>query len=193
MCYIGPMASDPRPRISPEEYLALERHSETRSEYLNGEIFAMTGASRRHNRITLNLAIALDSRLRDKGCEVFASDMRVKVSATGLYTYPDVLVVCGEPRFEGAEVDTLLNPKVIFEVLSPSTEGYDRGKKAEHFRALASLAEYVLVSQDRVHVEHYLHLNYGWLLTEADRPEDVIELSSIDTRLTLADIYDRAF
>lgn len=187
------MASDPRPRISPEEYLALERHSEERSEYLNGEIFAMTGASRRHNRITLNLAIALDPLLRDKGCEVYASDMRVKVSATGLYTYPDVIVVCGEPRFEDAEVDTLLNPKVIFEVLSSSTEAYDRGKKAEHFRTLASLAEYVLVSQDRVHVEHYLHLSHGWLLTEADRPEDVIELSSVEARLTLADIYDRAF
>jgi Uma2 family endonuclease len=187
------MASDPRPRISPEEYLALERQAETKSEYLDGEIFAMTGASRRHNRLALNLAFALDTQLRENGCEVYVSDMRVKVAETGLYTYPDVAVACGEPQFEDAEVDTLLNPKVVVEILSKSTEGYDRGAKAEQYRALPSLAEYVLVSQDRIHVEHYLRQEDGWLLTETDRREGSVHLPSVGARLTLADVYSRVF
>lgn len=193
MCYIDPMASDPRPRISPEEYLALERRAETKSEYLDGAIFAMSGASRRHNRIGLNLAFSLDSQLKAKGCEVFANDMRVKVLETGLYTYPDVAVVCGEPRFEDAEVDTLLNPRVVIEVLSKSTQDYDRGTKFLHYRALSSLSEYLLIAQDRVHVEHYVRQNESWVLTETDHPEDVIELPSVGARLALADVYDRVF
>lgn len=185
------MASDPRPRISPEEYLALERQAETKSQYLDGEIFAMTGASRKHNRIGLNVAFALDSQLKAGGCEVYAIDMRVKVSATGLYTYPDVVVVCGEPQFEDAEVDTLLNPRVVIEVLSKSTEDYDRGTRFLHYRSLTSLVEYLLIAQDRVHVEHFIHQNESWLFTETDRPEDVIELPSVGAQLALADIYDR--
>ena len=191
LCYIGPMASDPRPRISPEEYLALERQAETKSEYLDGEIFAMTGASRKHNRLSVNLTVALDSQLRDKGCEVYANQMRVKVSVTGLYTYPDVIVVCGEPQFEDAEVDTLLNPTLIIEVLSKSTEDYDRGTKFLHYRALPSLREYILIAQNRIHVEHHLRQNDAWLLTETDLREDVIELPSVGARLALTEIYDR--
>jgi Uma2 family endonuclease len=187
------MASDPRPRISPEEYLALERQAETKSEYLDGEIFAMTGASRKHNRLNLNLAFILDSQLKVEGCEVYASEMRVKVAESGLYTYPDVVVACGEPQFEDAEVDTLLNPQLIIEVLSKSTQDYDRGTKFLHYRALASLREYVLVAQDRIHVEHYLRQNDAWRLTETDRREDVIELASVGARLALADVYDRVF
>lgn len=162
-----------------------------KSEYLDGEIFAMTGASRQHNLLSGNLYAAFRAQLRERGCEVYFSDMRVKVSATGLYTYPDVAVVCGDPRFEDAAVDTLLNPKVIVEILSPSTEGYDRGAKAEQYRALPSLTEYVLVAQDRIHVEHYLRQEDGWLLTETDRREDVVDLPSVGARLTLADVYDR--
>jgi Uma2 family endonuclease len=183
------MASDPKPRVSPEDYLALERRSETRSEYLDGEIFGMTGASRRHNLLAGNLYTAFRTQLRPKGCEVYFSDMRVKVPATGLYTYPDV-VVCDEPQFEDAEVDSLLNPQVIVEVLSKSTEDYDRGTKLMHYRTLPSLAEYLLVSQDRVHVEHYLHQSDGWLLTDTDRREDIVELPSVGARLPLADLYD---
>ena len=184
------MASDPKPRISPEDYLDLERRSDTRSEYLDGEIFGMTGASRRHNLLVGNLYTAFRSQLRPKGCGVYFSDMRVKVSATGLYSYPDVVVVCGESQFEDAEVDTLFNPKVIVEVLSKSTEDYDRGTKFVHYRTLPSLTEYILVSQDRVHVEHHLHQREGWLLTETDRREDVIDLPSVGARLALAEIYD---
>ncbi len=185
------MASDPKRRISPEGYLALERQAETKSEYLDGEIFAMTGASRKHNRIITNLIIALDAQLKAKGCELFAIDMRVKVSATGLYTYPDLVVACGEPRFEDAEVDTLLNPRLVIEVLSRSTKDYDRGTKFLHYRALGSLAEYLLIAQDRVHVEHYVHQSESWLFTETDRSEDVLELPSVGARLALSDVDDR--
>jgi len=176
--------------MSAEDYLALERRSETRNEYLDGTNFAMTGASRRHNLLAGNVYTAFRTQLRSHGCEVYVSDMRVKVSVTGLYTYPDVVVVCGEPQFEDAEVDTLLNPKVVVEILSKTTEDYDRGTKFVHYRTLPSLTEYLLVSQDQIHVEHYLRESGGWLLTETGRREDVIELPSVGARLALAEIYD---
>ena len=122
-------------RFTAQEYLALERKSETRNEYYNGEIFAMAGASREHNLIVGNLLRDIGNQLEDRPCESYPSDMRVSIEATGLYTYPDVAVVCGEPRFQDREVDTLLNPTVIIEVLSPSTEAYDRGVKFRHYRA----------------------------------------------------------
>jgi Uma2 family endonuclease len=188
------MAAEPRPRFTPEEYLALERPSASKSEYLSGEIFVMTGASRRHNRIVLNLSFALDSQLRGKGCEVFASDMRLRVPAADLYTYPDVVVACGEPRFEDPELDTLLNPALIVEVLSKSTEGYDRGAKFEHSRTLPSLSEYLLVAQDRIHVERFVReAGDRWVLTETDDPGFSLELSSIGCTLALSDVYDRVF
>ena len=187
------MASDPRPRVSPEDYLAMERRSETRSEYLDGEIFAMTGASERHNLLAGNLYTAFRAQLRPRGCRVYVSDMRVKVFATGLYTYPDVTVVCGAPQFETAEVDTLLNPQVIVEVLSKSTEDYDRGTKFMHYRTIPSLTEYLLVAQDRVHVEHHLRQSEGWLLTETDRLADVLDLPSVGARLEIAEVYDGIF
>lgn len=190
LCYSGPMASDPRPRMSAEDYLALERRSETRSEYLDGKIFAMTGTSERHNLLAGNLYTAFRTQLRPRGCRVYFSDMRVKVSVTGLYTYPDLVVVCDKPQFEDAEVDTLLNPKVVVEVLSKSTEDYDRGTKFVHYRTLPSLTEYLLVSQDQIHVEHYMRESGGWLLTETHRREDVVELPSVEARLALAEIYD---
>jgi Uma2 family endonuclease len=171
----------------------MERRSETRSEYLDGEIFAMTGASERHNLLAGNLYTAFRAQLRPRGCRVYVSDMRVKVSATGLYTYPDVTVVCGTPQFESTEVDTLLNPQVIVEVLSRSTEDYDRGTKFLHYRTLPSLTEYLLVAQDRVHVEHHLRQSEGWLLTETDRLENVVELPSVGARLDVAEIYDGVF
>ncbi len=130
------------PYVSPEEYLRLERQSEYKSEYLNGEIFAMSGASRKHNLITGNIGSEFNQQLRGKPCEAYISDMRVKVTATGLYTYPDVIVVCGEPKFEDKYVDTLLNPTLLVEVLSPSTERYDRIAKSSYYRTLDSLAEH---------------------------------------------------
>jgi Uma2 family endonuclease len=189
------MATEPNPRFTPEEYLVRERQSESRSEYLDGEIFAMSGASRRHNRIVLNVAFSLDQQLKGKNCEVFASEMRVRVRvpATDLYTYPDVVVACGEPQFEDAELDTLLNPILIVEVLSKSTEGYDRGAKFEHYRTLPSLSEYLLVAQDRVHVEHWGRETDRWYLTETNDLGASLELPSIGCTLALSDVYDRVF
>lgn len=165
-----------------------------RHEYLEGEMFAMSGASRRHNRIVLNVGKGLDSALEERGCEVFVSDMRVLTPDTKFFTYPDVVAVCGELRFADAEVDTLLNPVVVVEVLSPSTAEYDRGAKFAHYRSISSLKDYVLVAQDRVHVEHYLRQeNDDWRLLKLDDLGQTLELPSVGCRLALADIYKRVF
>ena len=160
------MSSATKRQFTPQEYLSLERKSPTRNEYFRGEIFAMAGTSREHSLIAVNLTRRIGNQLEDRPCEVYASDMRVLVDATGLYTYPDVVVVCGEPEFLDREVDTLLNPTVIFEVLSESTEAYDRGVKFGHYRRIPSLREYVLVSQDRMLVERYTRQGNDWLLSE---------------------------
>src|SRR5437870_1310644 len=141
------MAVRVQQRFSPEEYLALEREAEYKSEYVDGFIIAMSGTSRRHSLIAGNVFAAIHAAIRGRPCEVHTSDLRVKVTATGLYTYPDVVALCGEPRFEDEVLDTLLNPDVIVEVLSESTEAYDRGKKAARYRRLESLQEYVLIAQ----------------------------------------------
>lgn len=186
------MSSQPQRRYTPEEYLALERKAEYKSEYFAGEIFAMSGASERHNLIAGNVFAALHAQFRNRPCRVYASDMRVKVNLTGLYTYPDVVALCGEPRFDDEQRDTLLNPTVVIEVLSPSTEAYDRGDKFEHYRKLASLTEYVLISQEKIHVEHYIRQpDNQWLLSEASSPQDTIGLPSIDCTLVLAEVYDK--
>ena len=150
----------------------------------------MSGASREHNLIAGNTLIAIGPQLRDRECEVYPGDMRIKVSPTGLYTYPDITVVCGKPEFEDAEVDTLLNPKVLVEVLSPSTADYDRGRKFTHYRRLPSLQEYVLISQDRPLVEHYVRQGQDeWLLTEQSSLQDTLVLPSIQCQLPLSEIY----
>ena len=133
------MSSERKTHLAPKEYLALERKADVRGEYLDGDMVAMSGGSREHNLIVTNIVRELSSQLKRKPCEVYPSNMRVKVSATGLYTYPDVVVVCDDPRFEDAHIDTLLNPAVIFEVLSDSTESYDRGAKFGHYRKILSL------------------------------------------------------
>jgi Uma2 family endonuclease len=178
--------------ISPEDYLARERQAEVKSEYYDGEVFAMSGASRAHNLIVTNLVGLLWQHLSDRDCEVYPSDMCVKVDPTGLYTYPDVIVVCGEPVFEDEHVDTLLNPTLLVEVLPESTEAYDRGKKFEHYRKLEALQSVVLVAQDEVHAERFTRQPDGqWLLGEASGLNAALHLASIDVRLPLADIYDK--
>jgi Uma2 family endonuclease len=176
---------------APEEYLSLERTAPYKSEYFRGELFAMSGVSREHNLITGNVYRAISSQLQDRPCEVFIADMRVKVSPTGLYTYPDVAVACEEPRFEDDEVDTLLNPTLIVEVLSPSTERYDRGKKFAHYQRVESLKEYVLVSQDAVLVERFLRQDEGWLLTVYRRRDDLLPLESVGVEVSLRAVYAR--
>ena len=186
------MSAETKHRLSVEEYLALERRAETRSEYLNGETFALVGARREHNLIVGNVLATLHGQLRGKSCEVYANDMRVRVSATGLFAYPDVVVICGPAEFDDTEADTLLNPRLIVEVLSPTTENYDRGTKFAHYRTAASLADYVLIAQDRVHVEHFTKQTDGrWLLSETDDRASALELPSIGCRLFLAEIYER--
>ena len=173
------------------EYLALERRATYKSEYVNGHIIAMSGASRRHNLIAANISRELSSQLRGRPCESYISDMRVRVSETGLYTYPDIVAVCGDIRFADEQTDTLLNPTVIVEVLSASTEASDRGDKFAHSRRLASLHDYVLVSQDAVRVERYVRQGEKWLLSEASPLTDTVSLASIQYMLVLEDIYDK--
>lgn len=181
-----------QPELTSQDYLAIERNAEQKSEYLNGEMFAMGGASPAHNLIVTNTVRELSTQLKARPCKVYANDMRVKVSLTGLYTYPDVTVVCGEERFDDAQKDTLLNPTVIVEVLSDSTEGYDRGKKFEHYRRLKSLQHYVLIAQKNLHVEGYQRQqNNQWLLSETNDLRDTIQLTAIKCRLALAEIYDK--
>ena len=139
--------------MTAQEYLERERLAETKSEYYRGEVFAMTGASLQHVTIAINVAGELRSSLKGKPCAVYPADLRLGIGATGLYTYPDVMVICGKPAVIDAHVDTVTNPVVIIEVLSPSTEGYDRGRKFESYRAIPSLMEYLAVSQHRMHVE----------------------------------------
>jgi Uma2 family endonuclease len=180
-----------QPRYTPEQYLALERKADYKSEYINGHVIAMAGASRPHNLIAGNLYREVSQQLRGRPCEAYISDMRVKVSRTGLYTYPDVVVVCGDIHFEDADNDTLLNPTVIVEVLSASTEAYDRGEKFAHYRRLESLQAYLLVAQDKVRLEHYVRQGAQWLLSEASTLNDTVHLAAIECAIALRDVYDK--
>lgn len=177
--------------ITPETYIASERRAKVKSEYIHGEIFAMSGASNAHNIITVEITTELNVQLRPRGCFVYSGDMRVKTSRTGSYFYPDVAVVCDKPRFEDNAFDTLLNPILIVEVLSPPTETYDRGEKFAHYQELASLREYILVSQDRIHVEHFRLTEMQWVCKAFHAPEDVLSLDTIECQLPLRDIYTR--
>jgi Uma2 family endonuclease len=176
--------------FTPEEYLELERKAEFRSEYVAGKIFALAGASEKHNTIVTNLVIALGTQLKGKPCKVYSNDLRVRTEQT--YTYPDVLVLCGEASFADDRRDTLVNPTLILEVLSPSTEGYDRGGKFESYRALGSLAAYVLVSQETPHLEVFERQEGSrWLLTEYRGLEAVVPLPAIGCQLLLGEVYDK--
>jgi len=185
------MSSVPQPRLSAEEYLALERKAETKNEFFDGRIYAMTGASRQHNRIVINLAAALHGAVRGRPCEAFVSDMRVKVGRAGIYTYPDAVAVCGEPQFEDEHLDTLLNPTVIVEVLSDSTERYDRGEKFARYRRLESLAEFVLVAQDRMRIERFVRDGEFWIMNEVSGPDGALALRSLECEIPMLDLYER--
>jgi len=183
------MVANAKKKWTVEEYLAFERQSEEKHEYYAGEIFAMSGASRQHNLIVTNTVTTLGTQLAQQPCEVYPSDMRIKVSAIK-YTYPDVSVVCGEPLFSDNEFDNLLNPTVIVEVLSDSTEDYDRGKKFKHYMGIASLQEYVLIAQDEVRIDHYTRQSdEDWHISVSNSLETVVTLPSIDCTLLLSDIY----
>jgi Uma2 family endonuclease len=186
------VSTHPKTFLTPEQYLEIERKAEYKSEYYAGEMFAMAGARESHNLIAMHAGALLDVQFRGRPCRVYGSDMRVRVSRTGLYTYPDVSAVCGEPQLEDDELDTLLNPVLIIEVLSPSTEAYDRGRKFEQYRTIPSLMQYVLIASERVYVDVYTRDREGrWILTSAWKPEDVVQLTSAECSMRIADVYDK--
>ncbi len=184
--------SQPAQRMTEAEYLAFERASELRHECFAGEVFAMTGASEAHNLIAADVLVSLRNQLRGRPCKVYIADMRVKVAATGLYTYPDLSVVCGEARFADNQFDMLLNPTVIIEVLSPSTEACDRGRKFQHYRQIETLRACLLIAQDSPRIERYLrHDDGAWLLTDAHGLDARLSLAAIGCALALADVYEQ--
>jgi Uma2 family endonuclease len=177
--------------LTPEQYLEIERKADYKSEYYQGEMYAVAGARRGHNLVSGNVFYQLHHQLRQGPCEVYQNDMRVRVNATGLYTYPDVAVAC-DPQFLDEQQSTLLNPTLIVEVLSPSTEAYDRGLKFKHYRTIESLREYLLVSSESTDVElRRLTPDGEWILRSTDRLEDVVELKSVGCQLSLADLYEK--
>ena len=184
------MSTQPEHQYTAENYLAFDRASDTKSEFLDGVIYAMGGATARHVQIVGNVARELGNQLREKPCVVYSTDLRVQVSQGGLYAYPDIVVVCGDPTFVDSKLDTLMNPLLIVEVLSDSTKNYDRGEKFERYRTISSFREYILIAQDKVHIEQYVRQNDdSWVLRETNSHNNIIELESLACRLPVAEIY----
>ncbi len=177
--------------VSPEEYLKFERNSEEKHELIYGEIVVMTGASRKHNIILGNLFSILHRALKGKTCRVYMNDLRVRIKSMDLYTYPDIVITCGEEDFEDSHKDTLQNPKCIIEILSDSTEKYDRGEKFNHYRKIESLEEYILVSLDSHIVESFIKKNENsWIFTAQEGLDQHLEIRTCDIKISLSDIYD---
>jgi Uma2 family endonuclease len=184
------MSSDVIQTFTEAEYLALEKASDRKHEYVDGVIIAMAGARPPHNLLVSNLMALLHRAARDRGCVVMGSDQRVHVPATGLYTYPDVLVACGERRYHRDDPPSLLNPRLLLEVTSDSTENYDRGAKFVHYQAVVSLMEYVVVSHRRPRIEHHRRLDTGqWLLTVAEAGAQAVHLETVGCALSLGEVY----
>lgn len=177
-------------KLTASEYLAIERQAEFKSEFYNGEMFAMAGASPRHNFIRENLSVEIGSRLKGSSCRAVSSDQRVHVSRTGLYTYPDLLIVCGSPELDPADDHSIINPVAIVEVLSPSTEKYDRGAKFRNYQQIPSLMEYILVAQDEAVIERFVRQTDGsWGLISFVGPEATLAFTTVPVQIELKDIY----
>ena len=176
--------------LTEEEYLEYERKAETKSEYYRGELFAMAGAKASHNIILSNLIRELGNLLRKKPCTVFPSDMRVRVNSSGLYTYPDISIVCEKPIYLDSKKDTLLNPSLILEILSESTEAYDRGQKFELYRTIPELKEYVLISTKYKKIESFIRNTNSWILHES-RESVPFRFLSLDVEISLEDVYEK--
>jgi Uma2 family endonuclease len=185
-----PMSALRKPKLSVAEYLAREKVAAFKSEFFNGATFAMAGASVPHNRINENLSGELHARLKGGPCQSFSRHLRVLVDRTGLFCYPDLVIVCGEPEYAAEDADTLTNPRVVVEVLSPSTERYDRTTKFRHYQQLPSVQEYILVSQTEPLCERFVRMDTGeWAVASFVGLEAVLELRSVPVRLPLADVY----
>ncbi len=186
------MSTLPKTFIPPEKYLELDRTAEYKSEYYDGEMFAMAGAPEGHTLVAGNVYASLHAQLRKRKCRAYGSDMRVQISPGCRYCYPDVAVVCGDAEFAESRRDVLTNPTAIVEVLSPSTASFDRGFKFDAYTAISSLREYILIEPTRISIEVFTRQPSGrWLLTKALRVEDTVELESIGCRLALADVYEK--
>jgi Uma2 family endonuclease len=179
--------------ITAEEYLEAERLADYKSEFYNGEIFTLAGASLKHNGICTNTAASLNLQLRSKPCNVYQSDLRIKVKNLNFFTYPDIVVICGKPESDETGIqDTFTNPTLIIEILSDSTKNYDRGEKFEFYRNIQELKEYILISQDKVLVEHYTRIAHNeWKIKEFNSLEDKLNLDSIKCTLLLSEIYHK--
>lgn len=186
------MTTETVTHVTPDEYLAAERLSDYRSEYLDGGVYPMTGASANHGRIVVNVATELVLQLRERDCDVLVVDMKVRLQESRKFFYPDVVVLCGELQFHDERKDIITNPALVVEVLSPSTEGFDRGAKFEAYQAIESLKEYLLVSQDKPRVEQFVRNDSGkWTYAAVEGLESSLALPSIDCTLNLSAVYKR--
>jgi len=186
------MSSQSTTLLSPTEYLEQDRQAQHKSEYFQGQMFAMAGASPQHVLIVTNLVRELSQKLKGRPCRVYSSDLRLRVAPTGLYTYPDVMVVCGEAQFADDQKDTVMNPVLIIEVLSESTRDYDRGQKFQHYRTLPSLIEYLTVARDVPHIEHWIRQPENrWLLAEFSGLNQSLHLASIGCVLPSSEVYEK--
>jgi Uma2 family endonuclease len=187
----GSMATAHEQRFTPQEYLARERAArDSKNEYINGYLYAMSGASLEHNQIVSNLSREIGAQIRGRPCRILTNDMRVKVPETEMYTYPDAVIVCGKPALEDQHFDTLLNPTIIIEVLSPSTERHDRGEKWGHYRQLESLQSYVLVAQDSARVEMFTRQADLWIFSEVSSG-GILHLEAAGCTVPLEAIYEQ--
>jgi Uma2 family endonuclease len=186
------MSTQPKPYLTTEQYLEIERNAERRSEYYNGEMFLMAGGSRRHGKITDNLTAALWNGLADKPCFAYSSEVRLWIAASGLYTYPDIMVVCEPEQSSPNDPDSITNPTVIIEVLSPSTEAYDRGKKFGHYLQLSSLRDYILVSQEEIRVDQFtIQAGGEHIFHSFNSLDDILELPSLGCSISFREIYSK--
>lgn len=191
MFHFYPMDSLARKFYTESEYLALEKSAEYKSEFYKGEIFAMAGASALHNRLVRNLTGLFWEKFRNRPCNVYATDLRVRIDKSGLYTYPDLVIVCGKEEYLDTNLDTLTNPTILLEVLSDSTEKYDRGQKFSFYREIPSLEEYILVSSREIKIEKFKRVESGnWLFSESKIGEP-FPIESIDAFLNLEDVYEK--
>ncbi|MBK1719004.1 Uma2 family endonuclease [Thiocystis violacea] len=186
------MSIQPKPYYSFEDYLAAERECiDEKHEYVAGQVFAMTGATYNHNLVTTNLARELSNQLKPRPCVVLANDMRLRIQTADACTYPDIVVLCDEPAFHDRRKDVLTDARFVAEVLSPSTEGYDRGDKFALYRALPGLRQYVLIAQNRFAIDVFTRRDDGWLLEAHSDPDALVYFESIDCRIRLGEIYDK--